>query len=599
MAIVQLCKLTIYGTTDQHQSVLDQLQQLGCLHLVPLKETDGAPRELGSKDVKIAYRYLSRTPIQRRQATDSSRFDRDALIQQLLQIKNRREALSAERDELEQAIEELIPWGDFRLPEPNDIKGNKFFFYKVPLREQSGLPTDLTMQVVARDNRFAYVVVVARQEPFDINHELVELDRRPLSVLRGKLEDVEEELEDQQWQRVALTRWRRMLRDDLNAADDQAAKAFAASGMQSDEAVFALQGWVPAVAVDDVRELAKRNNLAITIEQPDAEESPPTLLKNPDRVAGAEGCVTFYMTPGYHAWDPTTVVFFSFSLFFAMIIADAGYGLFMAGVLAVCWRKFGRTNTGKRVRNLLAGIVSATVIYGVLVGSYFGVEPSPGSLLDAMRVRIDGKPMMENQNAMMTIAVAIGVAHLSLGNVIAAFGKRQNLRWLGHLGWAMLMIGGFFIGSGVLTEAQSLTVFGTVLASLGGLSIFFFSSDRPLLTLDWKTHAMRLVDGLMQVTNLSKAFGDVLSYLRLFALGLASAQLAITFNGLAGSAFDRGGIGVFLAIVILIVGHGINFLLGLMGGVVHGLRLNCIEFFNWGLSQEGYAFQPFNKKANR
>jgi V/A-type H+-transporting ATPase subunit I len=102
---------------------------------------------------------------------------------------------------------------------------------------------------------------------------------------------------------------------------------------------------------------------------------------------------------------------------------------------------------------------------------------------------------------------------------------------------------------------------------------------------------------MMQFTNVSKAFGDVLSYLRLFALGLASAQLAVTFNGLAADASNRGGIGLLLAILILLAGHTINFLLGLLGGVVHGLRLNCIEFFNWSLTEEGYAFEPFRRKA--
>jgi len=106
-----------------------------------------------------------------------------------------------------------------------------------------------------------------------------------------------------------------------------------------------------------------------------------------------------------------------------------------------------------------------------------------------------------------------------------------------------------------------------------------------------------MLDGVMQFANLSKAFGDVLSYLRLFALGLASAQLAITFNGLAHDASQAGGIGLLAAMVILVVGHTINFMLGILGGVVHGLRLNCIEFFNWSLTDEGYAFQPFRKKS--
>ena len=597
--IVPLSKLTIFGTCDQQQSVLDQLQQLGCVHLVPLREKQAAGKELGSKEAIEAYRYLLRSRIKRRPASDPSKFDREALIAELLSIKDRRAVLWAERDELLHAIELVSPWGEFQLPEKDELPGQNFYFYKVRLHEQSQLPADLIRQVVARDNRFAYVVVIAAELPLDIEAEKVELDPRSLSQLRRRLEDVEEELDELHWRRVTLTRWRRLLRDDLDAADDQAAKLAAADGIHADDAVFALQGWMPAAAADDVRVLAHRNHLALTIEPPGEDEEPPTLLENPERVAGAEGCVTFYITPGYHAWDPTTVVFFSFSLFFAMIIADAGYGFFMAGILAIAWLRIGRHRSGRRIRGLLVGIVSATIIYGVLVGSYFGVEPAKGSLLDALRIRIGGRPMMENQNAMMTIAVAIGVAHLSLANVLSAFRDRKQLRWVGHLGWAMLMIGAFLFGSGLLLEIEPLRLVGIGLAGLGGIGILFFSSERPLLSADWKVQAMRLVDGVMQVTNLSKAFGDVLSYLRLFALGLASAQLAITFNGLASGAFERGGIGILVAMLILVAGHAINFLLGLMGGVVHGLRLNCIEFFNWGLSQEGYAFQPFRKKANR
>ena len=91
----------------------------------------------------------------------------------------------------------------------------------------------------------------------------------------------------------------------------------------------------------------------------------------------------------------------------------------------------------------------------------------------------------------------------------------------------------------------------------------------------------------------------MLSYLRLFALGLASARLAITFNEIAGTTAKVPGIGLLLAIIVLVVGHGLNFILAVIGGVVHGLRLNCIEFFNWSLPDEGYPFQAFCKKANR
>ena len=99
------------------------------------------------------------------------------------------------------------------------------------------------------------------------------------------------------------------------------------------------------------------------------------------------------------------------------------------------------------------------------------------------------------------------------------------------------------------------------------------------------------------MTEVSKAFGDVLSYLRLFALGLAAIKLAEVFNSLAGSSFKSRGLGVLLGLLILLIGHTINFSMGIMSGVVHGLRLNLIEFFNWSLPEEGERFQAFVKKA--
>jgi V/A-type H+-transporting ATPase subunit I len=116
---------------------------------------------------------------------------------------------------------------------------------------------------------------------------------------------------------------------------------------------------------------------------------------------------------------------------------------------------------------------------------------------------------------------------------------------------------------------------------------------------DLPSALLRLLDGLRALTGVTRVFGDVLSYLRLFALGLASASLALTFNDLARQAGQVQGLGLLFAILILFVGHLLNLLLALMSGVVHGLRLNYIEFYNWALSGEGYAFKPFRKKEAR
>ena len=147
------------------------------------------------------------------------------------------------------------------------------------------------------------------------------------------------------------------------------------------------------------------------------------------------------------------------------------------------------------------------------------------------------------------------------------------------------------------TLAQTLTTAGGYTVTGGFACVFLFSSPRPLVSSKPMDYVWRILEGLQGLTSVSKAFGDVLSYLRLFALGLASAQLAVTFNNLAHGMMDIPGLGILLALLILLAGHSINLMLGIMGGVVHGLRLNCIEFFNWCLTEEGYPFRAFCKKA--
>ena len=191
---------------------------------------------------------------------------------------------------------------------------------------------------------------------------------------------------------------------------------------------------------------------------------------------------------------------------------------------------------------------------------------------------------------MMPLSILIGAAHIIVANLGAAWIHRKSLRALAPIGWAILIIGGcaLWMGSQEMVSAIFVTT-GSWVMGAGLLLVFFFSSDNsnPL---------KRLLEGLVALTGLTKAFGDVLSYLRLFALGLASASLALAFNDLAHQVGSISGFGMLLALAILILGHGINFVLAIMSGFVHGLRLNYIEFFNWGLPEEGIVFRAFAKK---
>jgi V/A-type H+-transporting ATPase subunit I len=190
---------------------------------------------------------------------------------------------------------------------------------------------------------------------------------------------------------------------------------------------------------------------------------------------------------------------------------------------------------------------------------------------------------------MMALTIIIGSIQVITGNLYAAWQRRPSLSMLAPIGWILVIIGGLVVGFNGGMEGSRGTI-GTGLLIAGGVLILGFAgAGKPFLK--W------LMAGFQDVTRLTSAFGDILSYLRLFALGLASSSLAIAFNGLAQQAYESSAsMGILFALLILLIGHFLNFILCLVSSVVHGLRLNLIEFLNWSTPEEGVPFKPFRKK---
>jgi V/A-type H+-transporting ATPase subunit I len=590
MSIVPLVKATLYGPLAEKEAVLDGLQQLACLHLNDLRPT--AAELPGASPIAVearaAWQYLRDSPVRRRPLVRGPDVDLWAVVKEALEIRDRSHALAEERGQLRKWIAEREPWGDFELPAWAREGPLRFWFYIVPLHQEARLgATDLAWRIVARDHRFAYVVVVAAEQPAGIAGTAVTLDPRSLSTLRARREQVERELEELDYRRIGLTLYRNLLGAFLDEADDGAARERAALATLDRDQLFAVQGWAPRARAAALRQFAEERRLAVTIEPPGPQDTPPTLLDNSPALRGGEGMVTFYKTPAYSLWDPSKAVFFSFALFFGMIFSDAGYGLVLGIIVLAAWK---RLSGG--ARGVLVALVISSIVYGVLVGSYFGMEPGEHSWLATFHVL-----NAHDQGLMMWIAIGIGAAHLSYANLVTAWRHRRSLTALHSIGWGCIILGGLGAALGnSYAQLAPLSSVGVSGLELGVLLVLLFTSERPF-GLAPKLLLGRLVDGLKGLVELSKAFGDVLSYLRLFALGLAAIKLAEAFNSLAAGAFAFKGLGVLLGLLILVVGHAINFSMGIMGGVVHGLRLNVIEFFNWSVQEEGELFRAFRKQA--
>lgn len=590
MSIRSLLKASLVGMLEEKAQTLDALQALGLLHIIPL--ASGSQSEwvddsgVSPERLRLALHYLASCPNKRRQVTEPRNFDLAAVVHAVLDKRHRRMQLEEQRDALVKRIKDLRPWGSFELLGEHGLYGQRLWFYLVPNYRMKEVATNgLVWSVVHRDNRYTYVAVIAEEEPRPNQMPVprTHTGSIPLAELEHRLHDIEIELEMLDGEREADTRWLYLLQRSLAGNADSAERSEVSAATLDRDGVFAVQGWIDSGQRKVLEAFADRQGLALLLTEPDAEESPPTLLENPSTLSGGEDLVRFYQMPGYRAWDPSRIVFFSFATFFALILSDAGYALMMGLVMILYWRRMGGSPVGRRMRMLGSTLTLFSLVYGVIVGSYFGASP-PIPILESMQLL-----SLDDFDSMMNLSIFIGAGHLLLANGINAWRHLGRLPSLASVGWMLVILAALVIWQRE-PSPTALTLGGVGLAL-----VFACSSERK--GTDLRTWLLRVADGLLALTGVSSMFGDVLSYLRLFALGLASASLALTFNQLGQDvASSLPGVGILLQVLILIAGHLLNFVLAVVSGVIHGLRLNMIEFFNWSLSDEGYAFKPFAKR---
>ncbi|MXN64013.1 V-type ATP synthase subunit I [Stappia sp. GBMRC 2046] len=594
MTIVPLKKVSIVSVLDDKERLLEAVQAFGAMHLIPLrpaqKELEAVPSGTG-RDAVNALRWLMDCPAPRRPVTEKDGFDVDEVTADA--TVNRQALLDAEdrRAALMKRIKDVRPWGEFSFAGLEEVGGYRFWFYVVPHNKLAAVdPAGKILEVVHRDRRNAYFVLLSPEEPpaDAMPVQRVHVGEHSLSELERQLEAVEILLEDIWAERRALTKWRVLMAGHLAEAQDRSARRRAALETADEGRVFAMQGWIAVDRVSEVEKLAAEFGGAVIVEGASEKDDVPTLLLNRPELSGGELLVEFYQTPSYRGWDPSAIVYVSFILFFGMIMTDAGYGLLLLGVLYFFRERFEGSANGRRMLVMGYWLMVSTAFFGVLTGSYFGLTPPESSFLGRIKV-MD----LKNVDAMMRLTLTIGVVHIVLANLMNSRHANSTSGRLQPIGWCLVAIGGLtaFLGS----TYQILQMGGLILAAAGILVVGIYGSDRKVTSP--KTALLRIFDGLGAAFRLTNMFSDVLSYMRLFALGLAAASLAETINTLSGQLVHAApGIGMLIAFAVLVIGHGINIGLGLIAGVVHGLRLNVIEFFNWGLKDEGKAFRPFRKQ---
>ena len=309
--------------------------------------------------------------------------------------------------------------------------------------------------------------------------------------------------------------------------------------------------------------------------------------------------------PGYRESDISLWFFLFFTLFFAMIIGDAGYGclILIATIALVAKTKKFNTTT-----YLLLVLSIATIVWGAVTGTWFGMEKAMHvPFLKALVIPqfanypdYFGVSATTQQNAIMKFSFTIGAIQMALGSLISIKKKlsEKNLSWVADLGWLVAVIGMYLL-SLYLVIGQKLNikpVFGMV--GIAFILVVLFGGMAPDKTIGQGLKA-GLGDAFTVFLNTISCFGNVMSYIRLFAVGMAGFAISQSFNGIA--AGFHGPL-IILGVVVVLIGHGLNIIMCFLSVVVHGVRLNVLEFSGQaGLEWTGIAYEPFkvNEKIKK
>ena len=590
MSIVKLAHVSLIAPSEDHVFLVQRLQEFGQLHI------EGISRFQAEKTGRLleALNFLIRSKVVLHQELTDPDLTEEALVDKTLTVRDRLQEYRDKKEFLEERIKDVTPWGNIDYDTLAKVPGYRFWYYQVPHYQMKSVKSSsLNWAIVNKDLRFSYIVVVSKDEPPSTEMPVPRTHMGSVSLkkLIEEKHQTEVLIEKYYLERQQLTVWIQWLlknrADDINEQHlNQAHQA-----IQSDNQLCQISGWLPKKHLDDLVKLCEENRWALSYRNPQKGDTIPTLMKNPKPLTGGEDLTSFYQTPSYDSWDPSIVLFFSFSAFFSMILADAGYAFILLVILLLTRKQFKKSTALRRLSTLLMTIVGLSITYGVMCGSYFGVAPNEGVLKTLAIIDLN------NYDLMINLTLVIGVLHILLANGITCwrYGLETSTGKL-YAGWMVLILS---LSGLYFFPLENIIPILSSCAAISALIIIWYggdTSENSATTTSKVSIIKRVLLGLTTLTDVTKLFGDVLSYLRLFALGLASAALAVTFNQLGSDASNSIPFwGNVIAFAIWIFGHSLNFILGIMSGVVHGLRLNFIEFYHWSLSDEGYPFHAFKK----
>lgn len=623
--IEKMKKFTFLVTDKEYEGFISSLRQQGVVHVQQLQQ--GASSQELQQALDLESRYVAALRVLDSaaktyqvaphapalgQASDSLE-----VLTRIENIQAEEQTLMHERDAVEKDIRVLEPWGNFdmkalqRLAQASGLTvgffrcSSKFFrqewadhYFAIPVNEMS---------------KSTYFLTFSEEKP-DIEAEQIFLPQESLQEKRAQLDSVLQKLDLIHGELLYIEKQlRSVLLDGQSQTRDsiQLERVHLSDERVAGDSLRLLVGWVRADRTEELTTVLDADHIFYEMEDPAFEDDVPVQITNGRFTSLFEPILRMYSLPNYHDLDPSFYFAPFFMLFFGLCLGDGGYGLLVLfGGLAVA--KFCKGDVCNYGR-LMAWLGMMTVICGLLMGTFFGIDLSQQDWAFLAPV----KPYFLNDNGvgpifgyspMMVLSVIIGLIQVLLGMILKGCKAVKNYGfaygigtfcWVAAIILAVILYGLPTCGVQLPQAVQYILM---VLIGISALGIFFYNSPgsyrRPLLGLlgnigggVWATYGM--ATGLL---------GDLLSYIRLFALGLTGGVLGGVFNSLAIDMTSSLPVMVrwIPMILILLAGHGITFALSMISAFVHPMRLTFVEFFkNADFEGGGKEYSPFRKEYNK
>ena len=544
--IAKMLHLDLVCVASCRDEALAKLRDLGAVHL----DLSGACGEAVSAargeaaDAEKAVRAI------RRARGSAERGEtRPHPAAEVLALDAEREKLEAEADELRRTIAAYEPYGDF-----DPALAKKLLDLGIDLSGVAELPEKLPparlSAMMARLERLQTLASTA-------SAKLAGCDERAILAKHPQIAD-----------RIAF----------------EAAKEL----MAGDGALAGLSGWVPERCAGRLRAAAHESGWGLMLREPAPDETPPTLIEPPKMFRPVK--VLFDglgIAPAYRESDVSVPFMCYFSVFFAMLVGDGAYGaLFLAATLAL------RKRLERSWFVLLTVFSCATVLWGLLSNTWFGASLPWCAGWPSVRWLAD-----PSYGHMMLLCFTIGASHLMLARIWNGICRAPDSTALAEFGWAGVLLFMYFVTNSIVGIFDGVPRAVVWVFAVSLVLVFGFTVKPSEL----KTRGAEL--GMLPL-NIMSALGDIISYVRLFAVGLASVKVAENFNDMAtglvssGNAWWLNAVLAVAMVAILAVGHGLNLVMAGLSILVHAVRLNTLEFSNHkGVSWAGYAFSPFRREA--